>query len=561
MRNTISKIYNNFLTWFLRQVLIPLANKWDWLGRIGNKIAINRLVNVSRYRPHPWSNAHSYISWTSLTDQRWSARHLPEGYLQDLPELRDERLKSIFKRPNGKMRPCEKSTCLFPAFAQYLTDGFIRTIMPEMGDTLEERIRKRRQNTSNHQIDLCPLYGRIPEQTEALRLKNKSRDKRGRLKSQMIDGEEYAPFLFRDDLTIKPEFFALDIPLGLTKMTDAEARKNLFADNPQHGEESFAIPPELRTKLFAFGGDRTNAIPYVAMINTLFLREHNRLAGEIEKKNSSWDDERVFQTARNITIVLFIKIVVEEYINHISPHLFRLRADPSVAWGAPWNQPNWITTEFSLLYRWHSLVPDTMTWKGKSYDIGSTLMNNNLLLEAGLAGAFTDMSVARAGGIGPLNTAEAILEREISAIEQGRFCNLRSYSDYREYVALPKPEAFSDISTNPKVIEILEDLYKKPGNVEFYVGLFSEDTVKNSPLSPLLLSMVAMDAFSQALTNPLLSKNVYGNSVNRRDAFTALGLETIENTSSLRDLLELNCPNGIGNARISMTRKGWKPLP
>ncbi|WP_397244757.1 peroxidase family protein [Paracoccus mutanolyticus] len=50
-----------------------------------------------------------------------------------------------------------------------------------------------------------------------------------------------------------------------------------------------------------------NSTPYTAMLNTLFLREHNRLAGVIETAHTGWDDERVFQTARNVTIVLLIK--------------------------------------------------------------------------------------------------------------------------------------------------------------------------------------------------------------------------------------------------------------
>jgi prostaglandin-endoperoxide synthase 2 len=223
-----------------------------------------------------------------------------------------------------------------------------------------------------------------------------------------------------------------------------------------------------------------------------------------------------------------------------------------VAWKAAWNQPNWITTEFSLLYRWHSLIPDTMTWHGRTYPVGSTLMDNRLLLDAGLAQGFVDMSSQRAGRLGPFNTADALLDVEQRAIDQGRLCRLASYADYREYVSLSRPKDFADISPNPQVVRFLSDLYKKPSDIDFYVGLFAEDTVENSPLPPLILRMVAVDAFSQALTNPLLSRNVF-----HQDTFSKLGWETIQGTRSLRDLLVRNIPRGIGDARISMTWAGW----
>jgi prostaglandin-endoperoxide synthase 2 len=103
------------------------------------------------------------------------------------------------------------------------------------------------------------------------------------------------------------------------------------------------------------------------------------------------------------------------------------------------------------------------------------------------------------------------------------------------------------------VVDFLSGVYKNPAEIDLYLGLFAEDTVPNSPLPPLLLSMVAVDAFSQALTNPLLCKNVY-----HEDTFTKLGWETIQDTRSLRDILDRNSPNGAGDARISMTWEGWK---
>ena len=144
------------------------------------------------------------------------------------------------------------------------------------------------------------------------------------------------------------------------------------------------------------------------MMNTLFLREHNRLAGELEKVNTDWDEEHVFQVSRNILIVLFIKLVVEEYVSHISPSV-NFTADPSVAWKASWNKPNWITTEFSLLYRWHQLIPDVMEWGNEKYPVLKTIMNNQILLDVGLKNGFLDMSRQRSGQIGPFNTATVLL--------------------------------------------------------------------------------------------------------------------------------------------------------
>ena len=511
---------------FLRRVIGFASRHSPWLARKISKVAINKIINVSRHRPHPWSTVHDYVSWTSLTDHVWSARHLPA---KDLNPPKQDNVYKFFERTTERLS--SKSTCLFPAFAQYLTDGFIQTRMPERD---EDPNPKRKQNDSTHQLDLTPLYGRLPRQTVALRLSSNKSGEKGRLKSQEINGEEYAHFLY-DGPKIKEEFQILDRPLMSAK---------------------FKERPSILSNLFAFGGNRVNASPQIAMMNTLFLREHNRLAGIIETANpdSDWDDERVFQVARNISIVLFLKIVVEEYINHIAPSPIFV-TDPSIAWNAPWNKPNWLTTEFSLLYRWHSLVPNVMKWGDQEYGVVDTIMNNEPLLKVGLEKAFVAMSAQRAGEIGAFNTATSLLDFEKRAIGQGRLCRLASYGDYREYVSLRRPKRFADVSSKQEVREFLESAYASVDDIEFYIGLFAEELEINSPLPPLLRALVAVDAFSQALTNPLLSEHVW-----KKETFTEEGWNVINGTRSLRDILQRNIKGGLGgDVFIGMTQHNWKP--
>ena len=508
------------------------VDKVGWLAHEASSRVVNEAVGTTRNRPHPWSTYRDYTSWRGLTDRTYLARHLPPVPAgQPQPDI--AQVQRLFARPAGTQRLSTKSTCLFPAFAQYLTDGFIRT------DPLDAR-----RTTSNHEIDLCPLYGRTPDQTDLLRLNTDAAGQRGRLKSQILataggSGEEYAPFLYRDGGTsIDPAFTGRDGRMGL--------------DPPLLGHGP-APSAERTATLFAFGGDRANSTPFTAMMNTLLLREHNRVAGALEHRNPDWDDEQVFQTARNIMIPMFIKIVIEQYINHITPLPFKLIADPSVAWTARWNRPNWMTVEFSLLYRWHSLMPDVIAWCGQPIPLESFGLNNAPLIAVGLDAAFTSAASQPTAELGALNTGAALLGIEIDAINQARYNRIDGYNNYRRAFGMAPAASFADITSRPEVAALLRDLYGEPDRVEFYSGLFAEDRVPDSPLPGLLLRMVAVDAFSQALTNPLLSEHVFNAST-----FTQWGFDLIQATTSLADIVSRNVPAPSGQP-MPMTQLTWQP--
>ncbi len=147
-----------------------------------------------------------------------------------------------------------------------------------------------------------------------------------------------------------------------------------------------------------------------------------------------------------------------------------------------------------------------------------------------------------------------MVPREKNAIEQGRLVRLAPYTAYRKYMGMSQPSRFEDISTNPDVVTFLRDKYNgRVEDVEFYVGLFSEDPGKNTPLPPLIRSMVAVDAFSQAFTNPLLSEHVF-----RESTFSPTGWATIHGDNTLDAVVRRNTPKGAVEGPITMTQPGWK---
>jgi prostaglandin-endoperoxide synthase 2 len=303
------------------------------------------------------------------------------------------------------------------------------------------------------------------------------------------------------------------------------------------------------------GSDTSNLqIGFVAH-NVLFLREHNRIAALLEAQNPGWDDERLFATTRNILTVLLMKIVVEDYINHISPSVFRISLEPHSFPNEPWHRQNWMSVEFQLLYRWHSLVPSTYRIAGEDVPIWDTLFNTATVTEHGLGSIFEDASRQRAGQVGLGNTPYELWPVEAASIKEGRDVRLRSYNNYRELAGFPRITQFDQLTGDAGIRERLRELYGHVDNIEFYVGLFAEEVPTDAVLPGLIGRMVALDAFSQVYTNPLLAPRVYN-----EQTFSPLGMQIIRSTATLSQVVNRNVPppQGRDGYYVSLTREDWK---
>lgn len=504
-----------------QRLISDLARKVG-LGDTLNDLATSQFTNATTPRPRAYSlwchtpsqsqpgdearklaEVGEYTAWPSLVDRQFSGRHLPPMPLEEveaLPSL--DKVLDLFKR-TGKMRK-SRSSALFCFFAQWFTDSILRT------DPYD-----RRKNTSNHDIDLCQIYGLDEETTRILRSHSE-----GKLRCQEINGEIYPDYLFELDANavLKEKDIYKDLPhLPLLKQLLSK------------------VPLERQLKTYATGLERGNSsIGYVA-ISTLFLREHNRICDELIASTPGWDDERLFQTARMINIVLLMKIVIEEYINHIAgAAIFSL--NPGFGVDKPWYRTNWIALEFNLLYRWHSLVPDYINAGEVAIDVENDIRNNNELLETwGLARAFQTFSMVPAGKIALYNVPKFLWGAENAALRMSRGFRLKSYNDYRAAFNLGRLRDFDELTRDPRTQADLRRVYTTIDRVEFIPGLFAEDADHTALFGDLLNTMVAYDAFTQIYTNPLLAPEIYN-----ENTFTAYGFELFNKTNSILDIAKRN---------------------
>ena len=168
------------------------------------------------------------------------------------------------------------------------------------------------------------------------------------------------------------------------------------------------------------------------------------------------------------------------------------------------------------------------------------------MLDRGIEQLITQSSADRAGKIclhntptflmGPMpGVEEGVMAKTIRLMREAR---LQSYNEYRKVFELPPLRSFDELTDDADLRAELEQMYVHIDNVEWYVGLFAEKHRPAMMMGELMGIMVGHDAFTQALTNPLLAKHIF-----TEKTFTKAGLEIYRTTTSLQQIFERNTAN------------------
>ena len=248
-------------------------------------------------------------------------------------------------------------------------------------------------------------------------------------------------------------------------------------------------------QLFLAGDVRANENIELTALQTLFVREHNRLAGEIAASNPSLSDEEIYQQARRLVIGEIQNITYSEFL----PALLGAGAIPAYCGYDPGVDAG-ISNAFSTAaFRvGHSMLANDVEFIGND--------GNEVDEALPLAEAFFNPAAVQEHGIDPIlkylasSNAEEVdtlvvdgmrnflfgapgsggLDLASLNIQRGRDHGLASYNDTREALGLPRLTSFDQISSDPEVAAKLASVYNSVDDIDLWVGGLAEDHVSGS---------------------------------------------------------------------------------
>ncbi|MCX6422865.1 MAG: peroxidase [Actinobacteria bacterium] len=265
-------------------------------------------------------------------------------------------------------------------------------------------------------------------------------------------------------------------------------------------------------ELFLGGDIRANENPDLIAIQTLFLREHNRIARTTKQAHSTWTDEKIFQTARGRVIAEIQSITYNEYLPAL---LGRDALTPYRGYQATTNPA--ITNEFATAaFRFgHSVLDSEIA---RLDDDGSEVPAGSLTLRESFfnAAVFDPTLPNHEGDIDPfLKSAASGNAQEVDLlliddirnflfgapgqggfdlaalnIQRGRDHGLADYNTTRVAYGLPRVRTFSDITTDRATQEKLKTLYGSVDNIDLWVGGLAEDHAPGSSVGSLFQRII-----------------------------------------------------------------------
>ncbi|MEV1003605.1 peroxidase family protein [Nonomuraea sp. NPDC050202] len=290
----------------------------------------------------------------------------------------------------------------------------------------------------------------------------------------------------------------------------------------------------------------------LALLHTLFVKEHNAICGMLREAYPSWDDERLFQTARLVNVAVMAKIHTVEWTPGILDNR-AVRVGMNTNWsgllgpgfrrrhgrvgrgevisgilGSPMDHhaaPYSMTEEFIASYRFHPLIRDD--YPVRSHRDGSLITTEELLP---IQGQHTRAAVDRHGmsdwlySFGAMNPGALTLHNHPNAmrdlvrvsgerIDVGTLDILRDrergvprYNDFRRMLRRPPVTEFARMTGDPGWARELEEVYEgDPERVDVTIGLLAEPKPPGFALSDTAFRVFVLMASRRLKSDPFFT--------------------------------------------------------
>jgi hypothetical protein len=305
----------------------------------------------------------------------------------------------------------------------------------------------------------------------------------------------------------------------------------------------------------------------LAMLHTLFMREHNAICDRLAEVYPHLSDDDLFELARLVNAALIAKIHTVEWTpallanpimqtgmrvnwwgltgEKLTNRLGRLTKSEEIS-GIPSSKthhhgaPYAMTEEFVAVYRMHPLIPDDFSFRALANDAAIQERNfqevagihtHEVLQTVEMADLFYSFGTSHPGAITLHNFPKllqhftkpdgSILDLASTDILRSRERGVPRYNEFRRRFHLAPVEQFEDFSTDPTIVSDLRRIYGDPEAVDTTIGLYAE-----TPPAGFAFSDTAFRVFVLMASRRLKSDRFFTYDF-RPDVYTPEGLKWI----------------------------------
>jgi hypothetical protein len=337
----------------------------------------------------------------------------------------------------------------------------------------------------------------------------------------------------------------------------------------------------------------------LALLHSLFMREHNAICGKLAAEYPEMSDQQLYDTARLVNAALMAKIHTVDWTPAIIAHpttvaamranwygllgerfsdVFGRVSDNEVISGIPGSPTNHhgvpysLTEEFVAVYRMHQLMPDEFVFRSSADDEVvaehelpdlTVLHVRDRLREISMQDLFYSFGRSHPGAITLHNFPRhlqhfqradgSLIDLAATDVLRVRERGVPRYNEFRRLFRLRPASSFEELTDNPVWAEELREIYGDIERVDLIIGMFAEPKPKGFGFSDTAFRVFILMASRRLESDRFFTRDF------RPQVYTQAGFDWVKR-NTMRSVLLRHFPalapalDGVKNPFAPWTR-------